>query len=204
MAYRAGYLWRESERSGLPADARTCTSCIAVAFTRSSGVATRMTLSRRLVVWPHHRDTLQLPAADRWRPTPAEAMTWNIFRTLELMPPAFWLRRLNAFLGLVPPRPASVTATVRLWARLAMPPGFGVSASDGVRTDGDGSKPSTQRGMIVRRKRDLETAGSDSVIDPVAMLAYAASWFAGRRDCYVGVIVGSRQDAARSGSVAEK
>ena len=100
VAYRAGYFRRESERPGLPAGARTCTSCSSVTFARQSGVEARMSLSRRLVIWPHHRDTLQLPAVDRWDPTPAEAMTWNIFRTLELMPPAFWLRRLNAFLGL--------------------------------------------------------------------------------------------------------
>src|SRR5688572_11815141 len=94
-----------------------------------------MMTSRQLVVWPHHRDTLQLPAADRWDPPAAEAMTWNVFRTLELMPPAFWLRRLNAFLGLLPPQPAPVTATVRLWAPLPIPPGFGLSASDTVRAD---------------------------------------------------------------------
>jgi|RhiMethySRZTD1v2_1073278.scaffolds.fasta_scaffold00398_5 hypothetical protein len=156
-----------------------------------------MSLSRRLVIWPHHPDALQLPAADRWDPTPAEAMTWNIFRTLELMPPAFWLRRLNAFLGLVPPRPASVTATVRLWAPLPMPPRFGVSVSDGVRTDVLIETEHAVWALIVCADGDSGTAGSDADIDPVAMLAYAASWFAGRRDCYVGAIIGSRPNATQ-------
>ena len=163
-----------------------------------------MTLSRRLVIWPHHRDTLQLPATDRWDPTTAEAMTWNVFRTMELMPPAFWLRRLNAFLGLVPSRPAPVTAAVRLWARLPMPPGFGLSASDTVRADVLIETEHAVWTLIVCVDGDIEAASRDSDIDPVAMLAYAASWFAGRRECYVGVIVGSRPEAARTVALVEK
>lgn len=159
--------------------------------------------SRRFVVWPHHRDTLHLPAADRRDPTVVEAMTWNIFRTLELMPPAFWLRRLNAFLGVVPPRPASVTAEVRLWARLPVP-GFGVSGSEPVRADVLIETEHAVWALIVWEDGDIETARSDSGIDAVAMLAYAASWFAGRRDCYVGLIAGSRQDAARGVALIEK
>lgn len=160
--------------------------------------------SRQLVVWPHHRDTLQLPAADRWDPTATEAMTWNVFRTLELMPPTFWLRRLNAFLGLLPPKPAPVTAAVRLWAPLPMPPGFGLSASDTVRADVLIETEHAVWALIVCADRDIEVAGGDSGIDPVAMLAYAASWFAGRRHCYVGVIVESRREAARAVALVEK
>src|SRR5687767_11528510 len=70
------------------------------------GGDTCMTVSRRLVVWPHHPDMLQRPAANGAELPVTQALTWNVFRTLELMPPAFWLRRLNAALGLAPPAPA--------------------------------------------------------------------------------------------------
>ncbi len=163
-----------------------------------------MTLSRRLIIWPHHRDTLQLPATDHRDPTSAEAMTWNMFRTMELMPPAFWLRRLNAFLGLVPPRPAPVTATVRLWGRLPMPPGFGLSAGDTVSADVLIETEHTVWALIVCADGDIDSASWDCGIDPVAMLAYAASWFAGRRECYVGVVVGSRRHAAQAVALIEK
>ena len=53
----------------------------------------------RLIVWPHHPDQLRRPAS---RPGALHAdnlqhaLAWNVFRTLELLPPAFWLRRLQA------------------------------------------------------------------------------------------------------------
>ena len=47
-----------------------------------------------------------------------QALTWNIFRTAELLPPAFWLRRLNASLGIALPCPAPVTSKVQLWVQL--------------------------------------------------------------------------------------
>ena len=52
-----------------------------------------------LVIAPHHPDHLCRPAPrpeavenERFRQT----ILWNVFRTLELLPPAFWLRRLQA------------------------------------------------------------------------------------------------------------
>jgi hypothetical protein len=163
-----------------------------------------MTRSSRLVLWPHHRDALQRRATGGGDPRPVEAMTWNIFRTMELMPPAFWLRRLNAFLGLEPPRPASVTATVRLWARLPAPPGAGISASDPVSADVLIETEHAVWALIVCADGDIEASASDSGVDAVAMLAYAASWLAGRRDCYVGVVFGSRHEAARAVALVEK
>jgi hypothetical protein len=162
-----------------------------------------MALSRSFVVWPHHRDALRLSTTHHADPTSVEAMTWNIFRTLELTPPAFWLRRLNAFLGLEPPRPTPITATVRLWSQLPMPHGVGVSTSDRVLAD---VLIETEHAVwaLVVVDADIEVTGSDAAIDPVARLAYAASWFAGRRACYVGAIVGSQQEAPRTVALIEK
>lgn len=50
------------------------------------------------VVAPHHPDrlrrplpTLVAPGHDAFR----HALTWNVFRTLELISPPFWLRRFH-------------------------------------------------------------------------------------------------------------
>ena len=59
----------------------------------------------QFVVCPHHPDRLRRPS-----PRPGafdadvlqRAFTWNVFRTLELLPPAFWLRRLQARLQNLP------------------------------------------------------------------------------------------------------
>ena len=36
---------------------------------------------------------------------------------------------------------------------------------------------------------DVASSHADTGIDRLAMMAYAASWYAGRRQCYVGMIV---------------
>jgi hypothetical protein len=54
---------------------------------------------QQIVITPHHTDRLRRPPArpdaienERFRQT----LLWNIFRTFELLPPAFWIRRLQA------------------------------------------------------------------------------------------------------------
>jgi hypothetical protein len=159
---------------------------------------------RRFVVWPHHPDTLQLPPTTGVDPSPTQALTWNIFRTAELLPPAFWLRRLNASLGLVPPRPTPVTATVRLWPRLPMPPVALTSGSDRVNADVLIETEHAAWALLVCDPGDVDSVGRETQIDPIAMLAYAASWHAGRRDCFVGVILDAPQKAPRAMALIER
>ena len=59
----------------------------------------------QIVIAPHHQDSLRRPSPrlgaighDRFRQT----LLWNVFRTFELLPPAFWLRRLQARLHMDP------------------------------------------------------------------------------------------------------
>src|SRR5687768_18236930 len=94
-----------------------------------------MTDPRRFVVWPHHPDMLRRPATNNVETSVTQAVTWNTFRAAELLPPAFWLRRLNASLGIALPRPAPVTAKVQLWMQLPVPPGLGLSSRDAVDVD---------------------------------------------------------------------
>jgi hypothetical protein len=140
----------------------------------------------RFVVWPHHPDTLQLPATTGVDPSPTQALTWNIFRTAELMPPAFWLRRLNASLGLVPPRAAHVSGRDLVDADVLIETEHAVWA------------------LRVCDPGDVDVAGSETGIDPIAMLAYAASWHAGRRDCFVGVILDAPEKAPQAMALIER
>jgi hypothetical protein len=165
-----------------------------------------MTTARRFVVWPHHPDTLHVPPTSGANPSPTQAMTWNIFRTAELMPPAFWLRRLNASLGLEPPRPASVVATVRLWPRLPLPLAASIPAREPVHADVVIETEHAVWALLVCEGRDIDVERSerDTGIDRIAMLAYAASWHAGRRRCFVGVIVQAPEDAPRAVALIER
>ena len=159
---------------------------------------------RRFVVWPHHPDTLQLPPTAGVDPSTTQALTWNIFRTAELLPPAFWLRRLNASLGLVPLRPAPVTARVRLWPRLPMPPAAHVPAREPVDADVLIETEHAVWALLVCDPGDVDSVGPETEVDPIALLAYAASWYAGRRDCFVGVIVDAPQQAPRAMALIER
>ena len=82
--------------------------------------------SRKIILFDHHPDLLRRPAA---RPgvVAAEdgcvALTWNVFRTLELVSPAFWLRRFRARLIDLPAiESGSRSLTVRVWPALLTPP----------------------------------------------------------------------------------
>jgi hypothetical protein len=162
-----------------------------------------MTDPRRLVVWPHHPDMLRRPTTNGLEEAAVQALTWNMFRAAELLPPAFWLRRLNAALGIVPPCPSPITTRVRLWTQLPTPPGRGLSSRDGVAVD-----------VVIETERhvwamlvcdgDVAPPHADTEIDRVAMLAYAASWYAGRRQCYVGLIATAPEHAPLGMSLIRK
>ena len=162
-----------------------------------------MTDPRRFVVWAHHPDMVRRPVAGGMDASATQALTWNIFRAAELLPPAFWLRRLNASLGLAQVCPAPATLRVQLWAQLAVPPGLGFSVRDAVDID---VVIETERGVwaMLACEDDVAPPHADTGIDRVAMMAYAASSYAGRRPCYVGMIVTAPERAPLGISLIRK
>jgi hypothetical protein len=157
---------------------------------------------RSFVIRPHHPDLLRRPDAASHRGSTAAALTWNLFRALELMPPTYWLRRLNAALGVVPSRPAPVTVEVGLWRSLPAPPG--VAAAAPLQADVLIETEHAVWALLVCDGADVSPAASDGVADSLTMLACIASWYAGRRACYVGVVTGDPVSAPLAAALVRR
>ena len=146
----------------------------------------------QIVIAPHHPDSLRRPSPrlgaiedDRFRQT----LLWNVFRTFELLPPAFWLRRLQARLHMDPVQGAPHTVRVDLWRALAMPLAHHV---DGVRPDVVADVViETEHALwtLMLRVEDLRHIEAESAEgDFASQLIDATSWHAGTRGCYFGVL----------------
>lgn len=151
----------------------------------------------RLVIVPHHPDRLRRPGArpgvsdDRVR----QALTWNIFRTLELLPPAFWLRRLHLRLTGEPLTATPHTVQVSLWRALPLPP---IQRIDGGLSDvaADAVIETEHGAWTFLAARGAHWSEDEAAVAP---LIDAGAWLAGARDHYCGVIeaIGSDTPLAR-------
>lgn len=141
-----------------------------------------------LIIAPHHPDRLRRPA-----PPPGavarvrleQALAWNVFRTLELIAPSFWLRRFHARLLGEPLSLAPQIVRVSLWRPLPLPP---IQRIDGFRHD-------AQADVLIETEHAVWTlllAADEDVRseepDRVAPLMDAGAWFAGARDHYCGLL----------------
>jgi hypothetical protein len=155
----------------------------------------------QIVIAPHHPDSLRRPSPrrgaledDRFR----QALLWNVFRTLELLPPAFWLRRLQARLHMDPVPGAPHTVRVNLWRPLALPFAHHV----------DGARPDVVADVVIETEHAVWTLmpcaenlrhvpAESPKGDLASQLIDATSWYAGTRSCYFGVVLcqPSHQDA---------
>jgi hypothetical protein len=162
-----------------------------------------------LVIVPHHPDRLR-------RPSPKtgvhdeehflNALTWNIFRTLELLPPAFWLRRLHAHMRGEAPGPAAQTVNVALWRELPLPPVQRI----------EGARPAVVIDVVIETEYAVwgltaATAkdtrwfeGGPGQADIATQMIAAASWFAGTRDCHIGLIQSTRDDTVSESTAVNR
>lgn len=156
----------------------------------------------QLVIAPHHPDRLRRPPArvsvvERERFL--QSLVWNAFRTLELLPPAFWLRRLHARLAAEALTMAPQVVSIHLWRPLQLPP---VLCLDGARAD-------VVVDVVVETEHAvwaLVAAGSsndvfevgDGESDLLSRLMDAGAWCAGSRRHYVGII---EMDGMSAGAV---
>src|SRR5690349_4233423 len=151
----------------------------------------------QFVIAPHHPDRLRRPAAaaglsadERFQ----QAAAWNVFRTLELVSPSFWLRRLHTRLTgdapVVPPQ----TVRVHMWTRLPLPPIQRI----------DGERPDVLVDVLIETEHAVWTLVTDllgrNLIDGevTAAIVDAGAWFAGRRRHYCGAIESSTASSFRA------
>lgn len=164
----------------------------------------------QLLIHPHHPDRLRLPAsrpdrvmADR----AAHALTWNIFRALELLPPAFWLRRLNARLQNADiGGPAPLTVKVSLWRSLEPSPEQALAGDTApVLADVVIETEHLVWVLLATYATDVPWPDADAaVLDPIGKLADAGSRLAGRRDLCCGLIVSRAEDAPVGAAMIRK
>lgn len=153
-----------------------------------------------LVIAPHHPDALRRPAprigtlaAERF----VQTLTWNVFRTLELLSPPFWLRRFHARLtGGVQGRAARIAA-VSLWPALPLP------AADVIAT---GRWEAAVDVLIETEHTVWALLAADNVDlrDPLAFrirmeaARRAATSRAGTRECWIGTLGATPHPASRA------
>jgi hypothetical protein len=152
----------------------------------------------RLVIAPHHPDRLGRPAA---RPADVEqerfrqALTWNVFRTLELLPPGFWLRRFHARLTGGASTPAAQTARISLWQFMPLPP---VQRLDGARAP-------IPVDVIIETEHAVWTlvvAHAHARLDDddrMSPVVDAGAWLSGAREHYCGVVDAEISDSSYGG-----
>ena len=143
------------------------------------------------ILLEHHPDLSRRP-----EPTPGlidtdnrgAALAWNVFRTLELIAPAFWLRRFRARLDVLTSLGTfDRSLSVRLWAGLPTPDERG--HREPVCVDALIETNTAVYGVMMFAGSDL-TSGDSSLARPDAILRVidAVSWYAGARDCYIALI----------------
>jgi hypothetical protein len=154
---------------------------------RAVQVTPRADTAEQFVMTPHHPDRLRRPASAVWSAVETrrqQALLWNVFRTFELLPPAFWLRRLHARLFNGPCTPAPQVVRVKLWEWLPLPPAHLI----------DGARPNVAVDVLIETDRavwsliapDDRFWGEES--GRVAAIIDAGAWFARSREHYCGVV----------------
>src|SRR5918995_3296734 len=148
----------------------------------------------QFIVSPHHPDRLRRPsprgaAADRDRFQ--QALTWNVFRTLEMVAPAYWVRRFHTRLTGQPSLVAPQIVQVQLWRALPLPPILQI----------DGARPDVTVDVVIETEHDVWTLivprqGEVSDIQERAVhVIDAGAWLAGARALHCGVIECHGDDA---------
>jgi|SRR5688572_6776030 len=166
-----------------------------------------MVCASEFILLDHHPDLSRRPDAKPGlidTENRRAALTWNVFRTLELIAPAFWLRRFRARLdALTSLEPGDRSLSVRLWPVLATPAErwrqepVGLDAL--IETD------TAVYWVMTLADSDLEL-GDTTLARPDAILRVidAVSWYAGARDCYIALITSDWADTPISSGLIER
>jgi hypothetical protein len=112
------------------------------------------------------------------------ARIWNIFRTLELLTPSFWIRRLHVRLTGEGSPTSPQIVSVHLWRPLPRPPIQRI----------DGEVGEVVPDVLIETEHAVWTLMAESAVqdwtdlDRVAGVVDAGLWFAGARQHHCGII----------------
>ena len=168
---------------------------------------TTTTCASEFILLEHHPDLSRKPEAKPGlvdTDNRGTALAWNVFRTLELIAPAFWLRRFRARLGVLTSlEPVDRSLSVRLWVVLPAPTGGG--HRDPVCVDVLIETDTAVYGVMTFAGSDLEF-GDTTLARPDSILRTidAVSWYAGARDCYIALMTPDWSDTPIAGALIER
>ena len=136
-----------------------------------------------------------------------DAVTWNAFRSLAQITPAFWLPRLfqHAFQKTLTPAPQS--AGVRLWVKLPPPPTLRFLQKDegdfrDRRADRDRTLRVVYRGQVSFRYQRTHHQQSGS--GPNLRNVDVGSWYAGVRQFYLSLLILDRRHSAKGVALIDR
>ena len=159
------------------------------------------------ILLDHHPDLSRRPEA---RPGLIDAenrraaLTWNVFRTLELIAPAFWLRRFRARLdALTSLEDGGPSLSIRLWAVLRGPAER--YRQEPACPDALIETDTAVYGVMTLDGSDVEL-GDSTLARPDVILRTidAVSWYAGARDCYIALITSDWSDTPIGSALIER
>lgn len=159
------------------------------------------------ILLDHHPDLSRKPEARPGLIDPENrraALTWNVFRTLELIAPAFWLRRFRARLDVLTSLEAGGSSlSVRLWAVLPVPAERW--RQEPVRVDALIETDTAVYGVMTLDGIDVEL-GDSTLARPDTILRTidAVSWYAGARDAYIALITSDWSDTPVGSALIER
>jgi hypothetical protein len=159
------------------------------------------------ILLDHHPDLSRKPEATPGLIDAANrgaALAWNVFRTLELIAQAFWLRRFRARLDVLTSlEPVDRSLSVRLWANLPTPSER--RHREPVCVDALIETDSAVYGVMAFAGSDLEF-GDSTLARPDAILRVidAVSWYAGARNCYIALISSDWSDTPIGSGLIER
>jgi hypothetical protein len=159
------------------------------------------------ILLDHHPDVSRRPEA---RPGLIDAenrraaLTWNVFRTLELIAPAFWLRRFRARLdALTSLEAGGPSLSVRLWVVLVSP--LERCRQEPVCVDALIETDTAVYGVLTFDGSDVDLGDSTLARpDTILRVIDAVSWYAGARDCYVALITSDWSDTPIGSALIER
>jgi predicted RNase H-like nuclease len=163
-------------------------------FTKSkSGVRLYDDFRDNLIIDRYHPNLASMRGSkrDRLRSENSEdALTWNVFRSLVQIDPAFWWPRLHAkAFPNTPPPPTPHTVTTRLWIKVSTPPAL--RTAEGVSEIDITIETEVSVWFIEAKfKSDISTETSHGPErNQIVRNVDVGSWYAGTRDFYFSLLI---------------